>query len=183
MKKLLAIIFLCGVVLASCNSTTQTTEEIYADWIKYNDTWLQEQMERLNPDGTPYYTKVVPNWDPASFVLMHYFNDPAENADKLSPYLTSTVDVRYELHLADSTAVDSSTALTTYGPGIARFTLRSLVPGWVAAVPQMHCGDTAEVIVPYNMGYGSAEAGKIKPYSNLRFNIRLVDIADLNKRP
>ena len=40
----------------------------------------------------------------------------------------------------------------------------------------MHVGDTAEIIVPYNVAYGVSYTGTILPYSSLRFNLRLDDI-------
>ena len=55
--------------------------------------------------------------------------------------------------------------------------------GWAIGIPQMHCGDTVELIVPYGVGYGAQNTGTIKPYSNLRFNIRLVDIPYLEAPP
>ena len=48
---------------------------------------------------------------------------------------------------------------------------------------RMHVGDTVEVLVPYAQGYGSSSQGKIKPFSALRFNIKLVDIAGEYIRP
>jgi FKBP-type peptidyl-prolyl cis-trans isomerase FklB len=47
----------------------------------------------------------------------------------------------------------------------------------------MRCGDTAEVVVPYGLAYGSQDRGTIKPYSNLQFNIRLVDIPNYETIP
>ena len=177
MKKLLylplALLLLAG---AGCKDEIKTTWEEYADWREANATWLAEQELRTNPDGTPDYTKIVPDWNPGAFVLIHYFNDRAETEGNLSPLYTSTIDTRYELHLYDGTGVDSSTLSTSPAPGIFRTKLNSTVQGWAMALSDMRCGDTAEVILPYGVAYGSQILGTIPPYSNLRFNIRLVDI-------
>lgn len=182
MKKLIPIIAafaaLAGLtVTTGCTDDDETTWNKYTEWREANNDWLEEMKQRTNPDGTPYYQMVIPNWNPATYVLMHYFNDPAENADKLSPLYNSTIDVRYELHLYDGTPVDSSTNVTAYGAkGIFRTKLNEVVSGWNIALSQMHCGDTVEVILPYDVAYGTQNMGEILPYSNLRFNIRLVDI-------
>lgn len=179
--------FVAGGLLAlgaiACSNDQKSTWDKYTDWREFNNAWLEELQAKTNPDGTPYYTTVVPQWNAGTFVLMHYFNDRAETEGNLSPYYTSTVRVRYKLHLCDGTPVDSSDNLTAYGDkGIYEAPLRNLVMGWTVAMEQqMRCGDTAEVIVPYELGYGSVAQGVIDPYSALRFNIRLVDIPDLVK--
>ncbi|MEZ3576346.1 MAG: FKBP-type peptidyl-prolyl cis-trans isomerase [Muribaculaceae bacterium] len=177
MKKLLAFIAAGIALMCSCADDDKTTWEEYTEWRDLNSAWLEEMQQRKNADGTPYYTTVVPDWNPGSFVLMHYFNDRAETEGRLSPLYNSTVDVRYRLHLCDGTGIDSSDNQTQYGAkGIFRTALNNTIQGWCVALPRMRCGDSAEVIVPYGLGYGASTSGNIKPYSTLRFNIRLVDI-------
>lgn len=181
MKKLIIAISvilaaLCCISVASCSDDKDTWEE-YTDWREQNAGWIAELQAKTNPDGTPYYKTVVPSYAPGTFVLLHTFGDPEENAGKLTPLYTSTVDVRYKLHLCDGTPVDSSSTLTSNGPGIFRTSLTSVILGWpIALCGNVHCGDSVEIICPYEVGYGSAGSGAILPYSALRFNIRLVDI-------
>ena len=73
--------------------------------------------------------------------------------------------------------------MTTNGPGIFRTQLTSVIPGWVIAMEDMRVGDTAEVLVPYQQGYGTSTTSGILPYSALKFNVRLVDIVDYEKNP
>ena len=163
--------------MQSCTTEEETTWDKYREWREFNEEWLTDLQAKKNPDGTPYYQVVVPRWNNGAFVLMHWYNDREETAGNLSPLYTSTVDVRYRLHLADGTAADSSDNVTSYGAkGIFRTDLRSVIQGWPIGLEQMHCGDTVELIVPYGVGYGAQEMGVVQPYSNLRFNIRLVDI-------
>ncbi len=176
MKKLLVIAASAIFITAACTSSEESTWQRYTEWREANNAWLSQLQSRTDADGKPYYETVVPEWNTGTFVLIHYFNDRAETEGNLSPLYTSTIDTRYEVHLYDGTGVDSSTNLTTYGPGIYRSQLNNLVPGWGAALSKMRCGDTAEVIVPYALAYGNTSMGSVKPYSNLRFNIRLVDI-------
>lgn len=182
MKKLLAIA--AGALLisgAACTSDEESTWTQYTDWREANTAWLLQKQQLKNSDGTPYYKKVVPYWNPNTYVLAHWFNDTTETAGNLVPLYNSTVDVRYNLHLYDETPVDSSTNNTTPGPGLYRATISNLVQGWAVIMSEMHCGDSVEVLIPYDLGYGASDYGTIKPYSALRFNIRLVDINKYEK--
>ncbi len=67
--------------------------------------------------------------------------------------------------------------------GIYRSQVSGNVQGFAIALMDMRCGDTAEVVVPYGLAYGSQDRGTIKPYSNLQFNIRLVDIPNYETIP
>lgn len=179
MKKILLAIVLFASLgfMAACHDEQQTTWDAYADWRELNDSWLRDMQARRDADGKPYYQTLVPAWNPSVFVLIHYFNDRSETAGNLSPLYTSVVDVRYVGRDCQGTGFDSSTLVNRYGkPGIQRFACNSLIQGWGIALMDMHVGDTAEIIVPYNVGYGASTGTAIPPYSNLRFNLRLDDI-------
>lgn len=184
MRKL-PLLFILGLFAVAFGTMVSCTDDADGndEWRKANSEWLARMQARTNADGTPYYKVIVPDWDPGNFVLVHYFNDREENKDKLSPIYTSVIDVRYNLHLYNDVAVDSSTTLDTWGPGIYRAQLNKLVPGWAAAICDMHVGDTAEVIVPYQLAYGSTATSSMPGYSNLRFNIRLHDIYKYEASP
>lgn len=180
---ILLIAFLTAAsALTSCGDDDDDLEGI-KQWRRANDAWLAEMQAKKNPDGTPYYTVVVPKCDPGSFVLMHFFNERTKDPLALKPLYTSTVDVRYRLSLYNGVACDSSSLLTEDGPGIFRTELNGLIDGWAASVCEMNVGDTAEVIVPYGLGYGTTSSGSIPAFSNLKFNIRLADIYLYEKSP
>lgn len=183
MKHLLAILAVVFVFLCACTKGEQSTWDEYSAWRDVNNNWLTEIQSLKNPDGTPYYQTVVPSWNPGAYVLIHFFNDRSATEGNLSPIYTSTIDTRYELHLYDGTPVDSSTTLTANGPGVFRCRLNEMIQGWAMALPEMRCGDTAEIIVPYGVAYGAQSQGLVKPYSNLRFNVRLVDIPNYESSP
>lgn len=176
MKKLLGVILLAGAALGACNKGEESNWDKYREWRELNNNWVAELQTRTNPDGTPYYKVIVPDWNPGSFILIHYFNDRKETEGNLSPLYTSTTDTRYKLHIHGDVPVDSSDLITKYGPGIYRSQVNANVKGWAVAMMDMRCGDTAEVVVPYGVGYGAQERGSMPPYTTLRFNVRLVDI-------
>lgn len=186
MKRLPAYLLIISLSLACLSACVESENDkyqgTYASWAEKNQTWLSEMQQRTNADGTPYYQTIVPAWNPGSFVLIHYFNDTRETEGNLSPLSTSTIDARYIGRYWNDVAFDSSTNQTAYGPGIFRVRLDEVITGWTAAFETMHVGDTAEIIIPYAMAYGTSSTS-ILPYSNLRFNVRLVDIPYYEKNP
>lgn len=176
LTNLVAIAALAGT-FAACGDTNNWNE--YEEWRKANNEWYSQQLARTNPDGTPYYTAVQPDWYPQSGVLIHYYNDRELTKDNLQPLITSKVTVKYHGRLYDNSCFDS----TSVGADSVRtFTLSGTIEGWQIALTQMHVGDSCEVIIPYSQGYdymGSATATgevTVPPYSALRFNIGLKDI-------
>lgn len=149
----------------------------YQEWRKRNDEWLAQMQQRRNDDGTPYYETIVPAWNPGAFILIHFFNDRAETQENLVPLYTSVVDVIYEGYNVDDELFDSSKNVNSYGrTGVQRFACNQTIQGWAIAMENMHVGDTCEIIVPYDVAYGTSVTGSIPPYSVLRFNLRLHDI-------
>lgn len=158
--------------LAGCGvGNKSNTWEEYADWRHANDAWLETKEAQ-----TGYYRKVVPDWDPTAFVLIHYFNDRTKTMNNLSPLPTSTVDVKYHGRNYADEPFDSSYRMTTYGDSIFRTQANKVIIGWTIALTDMRVGDSCEVIVPYRQGYGGNGSTSIKPYSHLVFGIKLVDI-------
>ncbi|MDE6343626.1 MAG: hypothetical protein K2L69_02720, partial [Muribaculaceae bacterium] len=111
MKKLLLIFPLLALVAASC-SDNENDPDKYLEWMEANNTWLQEQTAKLNPDGTSYYTKLTPEWNSNAYVLIHYFNDRKLTEGNLSPLYTSTISVKYSGRLDDYSPLASSYRMT-----------------------------------------------------------------------
>ncbi|MBR6639234.1 MAG: FKBP-type peptidyl-prolyl cis-trans isomerase [Muribaculaceae bacterium] len=178
MKKLplllISAILLIGTI--ACDNENKNVWKEYKEWREINEAWILEQTARTNPDGTPYYNKVSPSWDPAKSILIHYFNDRSLTANNLTPLLTSTVDVKYIGRLYNDEVFDSSYTLTKWGDSIYRTKCLNVIPGWQIALEKMHVGDSVEIIIPYQSAYGAADNGVIKPYSALVFNVKLVDV-------
>lgn len=173
---------MAGAALTSCSDddNNANTWEDYRQWREDNISWLEDQGNLVDEaTGQPYYTKIVAPWAPSAYVLMHWFNDPAENGG-VSPMLTSTVTTRYKLHLYDGTLADSSEGQKG---GVFTSQLSSLIEGWQIAMMNMHVGDTVQILIPYQSAYGSSSSGSVLPYSALRFNVRLEDIPDYEIRP
>ena len=88
-----------------------------------------------------------------------------------APTLRDIVSVHYSGSLTNGAVFDS-----TDGGDPATFPLGQLVRGWQVAIPYMGVGDTAEIALPAELGYGPRGAGPIPPGATLFFTIELVDM-------
>ena len=163
----LAITMLMGSCMGKDDSET------YKDWRQQNEDWFAKQAA-----NTSYYTTVRPSWNNSVYVLMHWYNDRSKTAGNLKPLYTSTVDVKYRGKLYDDTPFDSSYLRTSPADSIFRVQVSGdVIEGWAVALTNMHVGDSCEVIIPYNLAYGTYSRGTvIKPYSMLIFDLKLKSI-------
>ena len=88
-----------------------------------------------------------------------------------APTLRDIVTVHYTGTLTNGMEFDSSR-----DGDPATFPLGQLVRGWQIAIPYMGVGDTAEIALPADMGYGPRGAGPIPPGATLFFTIELLNV-------
>lgn len=172
-----------GLASSCSNDDNKDVWDEYADYREANDAFMAEQEALTDAQGKPVYTKVIPAWNKNAYVLMRWFNDTTATEGNLRPLYTSTVDVKYYGRTYDDIPFDSSYLSLTPADSVVRFKLNSVITGWAIAMERMHVGDTVEVVVPYNFAYGSSSQSSLKPFSALRFNIKLVNVAAEYIRP
>lgn len=172
MKKYFYSVLLALVAITMLDSCLgKDVYDQYKDWRESNDEWYQRQAQ------SGQYTRVTAPWDPSAEVLMRWHNDTMLTRNNLKPLITSTVDVKYRLTLYNDTLVDSSYDIVSPADSIFRSRVNDSVEGWMLALTHMHVGDSCTVIVPYQQGYGSTKMSDLLlPFSNLVFDIKLVDI-------
>jgi FKBP-type peptidyl-prolyl cis-trans isomerase FklB len=88
------------------------------------------------------------------------------------PTAESKVKVHYKGTMLDGTEFDSSykrNEPATFGAG-------QVIKGWTEALTLMPVGSKWELYIPYDLAYGSREAGPIKPFSTLVFEVELLSI-------
>lgn len=88
-----------------------------------------------------------------------------------APVLRDVVSVNYTGRFADGQVFDSNA-----GRAPATFPLSRLIRAWQIAIPYMGIGDTAEIVVPMEMGYGPDGGGPIPGGATLLFTIELLDV-------
>lgn len=88
------------------------------------------------------------------------------------PTASDKVKVHYSGKLLDGTEFDSS---IKRGEPIT-FGVQQVIPGWTEILQLMPVGSKWTVYIPYNLAYGAEGTGPIPAYSNLIFDIELLDI-------
>jgi len=89
------------------------------------------------------------------------------------PQATDKVLVNYEGRLIDGTVFDAS---KKHGDKPASFAANQVIKGWTEALTMMPVGSKWQLFIPQELAYGSRNAGQIKPYSALIFDVELVGI-------
>jgi FKBP-type peptidyl-prolyl cis-trans isomerase FklB len=90
------------------------------------------------------------------------------------PTENSTVKVNYKGTLIDGTEFDSS--YKRNAP--ATFKANQVIKGWTEALTMMPVGSKWELYIPQELAYGSRNAGQIKPFSTLIFEVELIDVEE-----
>lgn len=184
MKKLFFTAAACAVLMLAACSDDSDQNNIwtqYAEWRETNISFIAQQEARLDKDGEPFYTRVTAPWAPNEYILIHWFNDKSETAGNLQPLYTSVVTASYNGRLYNDVMFDSSYTATD---GQINFAVNQVIGGWQMALTSMHVGDTVQIVVPYQSGYGSSTTNaSIPPYSTLQFNLKLRDIPCYEIKP
>ena len=129
----------------------------YAPQIEAGKKWMEENKTKEGivalPNGIQY--KIV----------------KAGNGPK--PTASDMVSVNYTGTLIDGTKFESS-----YDRNQPfKFNVAGgVIKGWTEIVQLMPVGSKWTVYIPYDLAYGSADRGTIKPFSNLIFDIELLSI-------
>ncbi len=89
-----------------------------------------------------------------------------------SPTLNDSVTVHYHGTLTDGTVFDSS---VQRGEPIT-LGVNQVIPGWTEALQLMKPGDKWILYIPYRLGYGGQAMGKIPAYSDLIFQVELLQV-------
>jgi FKBP-type peptidyl-prolyl cis-trans isomerase len=85
------------------------------------------------------------------------------------------VSVHYKGQLADGTVFDSSYKRNS--PLDFQVGVGQVIPGWDEGICLLNVGDKARLVIPSDLGYGSAGAGGvIPPDATLVFDVELMDI-------
>ncbi len=88
------------------------------------------------------------------------------------PADTCKVKVNYKGTLIDGTEFDSSYKHNEP----ATFRANQVIKGWTEALTMMPVGSKWELYIPQDLAYGARDAGTIKPFSTLVFEVELLSI-------
>ena len=91
---------------------------------------------------------------------------------------TDKVKVKYEGRLIDGTVFDST---EKHGGEPATFAPNQVIKGWTEALTMMPVGSKWQLYIPQELAYGSRDAGQIKPFSALIFDVEVLEIVEDKK--
>lgn len=164
-------------MLSSCLKDNDSTTD-YTEWRNENASFITAAEAEMT-GNVKKYEKIVPKWDPATFVLMHWHK--RGNPNSITPLDNSTLHLKYLLTNIKGDTLDSSYSNTTYGDSIFQCRPNEMITGFWAATTNMHEGDSVTAIIPYTSGYGISGSGSVLPFSTLIFQIKLVSIVSYDK--
>ena len=107
---------------------------------------------------------------------LYYVMTQEGNGEK--PQVGQLVSVHYTGTLLDGTKFDSS--FDRDQPIQFPLGVGQVIPGWDEGIALMSKGEKGMLYIPYYLAYGDRGAGElIEPYSNLVFEVELVDFEDM----
>lgn len=87
-----------------------------------------------------------------------------------------TVKVHYTGKLLNGEKFDSS--YDRDKPIQIKLGANQVIQGWEVGIPELKVGGKALLIIPFDMGYGSRDAGSIPPFSTLVFEVELLEVSE-----
>ena len=163
----------------SCSEDDSSVDE-YADWQERNeavtDQWAASGMKKIR-----VYTQDDTTTGKNSDYIYVQVLEAGDGTE--CPLYTDTVRVAYRGRLIPTTSyangyVFDETYLGDFSwhtAGMSTMVTSSLVSGFSTALMNMHKGDRWLVHIPYQLGYNTSSQGSVPAYSNMTFEIALLD--------
>ena len=175
--------FFLSFSLCACSEDDATTDE-FANWRERNDAttdqWAASGMKRIRT-----FTQDDTSTGKSSDYIYVEVLEAGDGTE--SPLYTDTVRVAYRGRLIPTTNYANGFVFdetyvgdfSWHTAGVATMaisgTKSSLVNGFATALMNMHKGDRWLVHIPYQLGYNATSSGSVTAYSNLTFDIALLD--------
>ena len=167
-------------LVTSCSDETEVVGE-WDNWETRNnettDAWAANSSFRKIKTYTKDQTTLGKNSD---YIYVQVLET---GSGASTPLYTDTVRLAYRGRLiptksyADGYVFDQ-TYLGDFSwmtAAMVNFTTGTMVDGFATALMNMHAGDYWRVYIPYQLGYGTTSTDAIPGYSNLVFDIALLD--------
>ena len=157
---------------AEANELVQSEfEKAQEEQMARQEEELKSQYESVIAEGDAYMAENAEREEVVTLPsgLQYEILTPGNGA---IPTSSDQVKVHYHGTLIDGTVFDSS--VERGEP--ATFGVTQVIAGWTEALQLMPVGSKWRLYVPYDLAYGGADRGEIKPYSNLIFDVELIGI-------
>ena len=168
---------LAGFSAAIENDTTLFTQDAGETYFRakqqYNKEAKQEKLYGANRDAGRKFLEENAKRDSVVTLPCGLQYQVLVKGEGEVPQATDRVKVNYEGRLIDGTVFDAS---ARHGDEPAEFTPQQVIKGWTEALTMMPVGSKWRLFIPSDLAYGDRDAGQIKPYSTLIFDVELVEI-------
>ena len=181
---MLSVILFPLVGMVSSCSEESTEEDEYANWQERNeemtDVWASQALNGWYKKIKCYTKDHASEGANSDYIYVEVLE---EGNGTESPLFTDTIRVAYRGRLIPTTSYPEGAIFDQSYEGdfswrtadVADFCCGNLVNGFSTALMHMHMGDRWRIHIPYQLGYGTSSTSSIKGYSNLIFDIALVD--------
>ena len=175
----ISLIFHFSFFISSCSEDNSATDE-FANWQERNeamtDQWAASGMRKIR-----VYTQDDSSAGKNSDYIYVKVLEAGEGTG--SPIFSDTARVAYRGRLiptenyADGFVFDESYVgdFSWHSAGVSTYYCGGLVSGFTTALMNMHKGDRWLVHIPYQLGYNTSSQGSVTAYSNLIFDIAMLD--------
>ncbi len=186
-----------ALCFAACSETDNTIEE-FPNWQSKNDTYWTNlyNATKAKVDAGDTSWRLILNYSkekqttpttssitykPEDYIIVH-IEDAGGGTG--SPLFTDSVRVHYQGRLIPSTTYtnglifDTSWSDEKFNASTSRaahLLLSGTVDGFATALQKMTIGDHWTVYMPYKLAYDGSANGLVPAYSNLIFDLRLVE--------
>ena len=163
----------------SCSEDNSVTDE-YANWQERNDA-MTEQWAASGMKKIRVYTQDDTSAGKNSDYIYVQVLEAGDGEE--SPLFTDTARVAYRGRMIPTTSYTDGYVFdesylgdfSWHTAGMSTFYCGGMVPGFTTALMNMHKGDHWRVYVPYPLGYNASSNGSVLAYSNLIFDIAMLD--------
>ena len=150
----------------------------FANDVKSRNAQRADQLQNDYADETAKAAKELADYlaknnivaEPTASGLYYVVTEPG-NGEK--PEVGKPVTMHYTGKLIDGTVFDSSVERNQ--PFQFILGVGQVIPGWDEGVQLMTKGEKGILYIPYYLGYGERDMGEIPPFSNLIFEVELID--------
>lgn len=188
-KKLFALIIAisCSSAFFMSCSTDDNSTGIDEEWKAYNEQQIADLVKEINAGTSEYQTRESES--KAASIYFRYIDDYDDEITKTistkitdteTPYYTDSVAYRCEGTFLWNDGTEHIFQSDNNG-SISRARVSSHIDGFTTMLQHMHKGEQVEVIMPYQLGYGtsgliSGTTTIVPAYTTLKFKIYLIDI-------
>jgi len=153
--------------------TMDKAETCFRDKQTYNKAAKEEKLYGANRDAGRKFLEENAKRDSVVVLPSGLQYKVLVKGDGEIPQRSEKVFVNYEGRLIDGTVFDAS---AKHGDKPAEFRPEQVIKGWTEALTMMPVGSKWQLYIPYELAYGDRDAGQIKPFSALIFDVELVGI-------